>query len=175
MKKGFTMVDNNVYDYLMGADLTCTELKILLAIIRYTTGFHRDECTLTASFISRITKKGVRTVRYALKELCDKGLILKKHISKNGIITYSLGIFEDAINCSGSVQSVAQEGVQSVAPNKYNNINKNFYINKGRKSVIPTPKATKFSNFESKHIIDYKRLEMEALRRRIERNRQDSS
>ena len=93
LKKGFTMVDNNVYDYLMGAELTCTELKILLAIIRYTTGFHRKECTLTASFISKITNKGIRIVRYALKTMSDKGLIVKKQSKKNQIITYSLGVF----------------------------------------------------------------------------------
>lgn len=41
----------------------------------------------------------------------------------------------------------------------------------GRKKSesIPTPKATKFNNFENHSGIDYKKLEMEALRRRIAR------
>lgn len=37
---------------------------------------------------------------------------------------------------------------------------------------IPTPKSTKFNNFEPKGNIDYKKLEMEALRRRISRNKE---
>ncbi|MEE1043388.1 MAG: hypothetical protein UH854_05435, partial [Clostridia bacterium] len=43
---------------------------------------------------------------------------------------------------------------------------------KPKSNGIPTPKATKFNNFESKHNIDYKKLEMEALRRRISRNKE---
>lgn len=41
-------------------------------------------------------------------------------------------------------------------------------INRG----IPTPKSTKFKNFESGNDIDYKKLEMEALKRRISRNKE---
>ena len=37
---------------------------------------------------------------------------------------------------------------------------------------VPTPKPTKFNNFESKQNIDYKKLEMEALRKRISRNKE---
>ena len=39
-------------------------------------------------------------------------------------------------------------------------------------SNIPAPKATKFNNFVSKNNIDYKKLELEALRRRISRNKE---
>ncbi len=38
--------------------------------------------------------------------------------------------------------------------------------------TIPTPKATKFNNFEPSGNIDYKKLELEALRRRISRNKE---
>ena len=37
---------------------------------------------------------------------------------------------------------------------------------------ITAPKATRFNNFESKHNIDYKKLEMEALRKRISQNKE---
>lgn len=36
-------------------------------------------------------------------------------------------------------------------------------------NTVPTPKATKFNNFESSGNIDYKKLEMEALKKRIAR------
>lgn len=36
-------------------------------------------------------------------------------------------------------------------------------------NTIPTPKATKFNNFESSGNIDYKKLEMEAIKKRIAR------
>ena len=174
LTKGFTMFDNNVYDYLIGADLTCTELKIIMTIIRYTTGFHREECTLTASFISKLTKKTERCIEYSLKKLCERNLIVKKRKENSKMNLYSLGDFwckefrDDTENIFGTTP-------KEISDNKYNNINKNNYINKSRENYVPTPKATKFSNFENKHVIDYKRLEMEALQRRIRQNRNDSS
>lgn len=54
--------------------------------------------------------------------------------------------------------------------NTINNVkNVKNYNNAFIKSRIPTPKATKFSNFENHSGIDYKKLEMEALKKRMER------
>lgn len=41
-----------------------------------------------------------------------------------------------------------------------------------KRNNIPVPKSTKFNNFESNSNIDYKKLELEALRRRIARNKE---
>ena len=36
-----------------------------------------------------------------------------------------------------------------------------------RVNSVPTPKATKFNNFEPKSVVDYKKLEMDALKKKI--------
>ena len=40
------------------------------------------------------------------------------------------------------------------------------------RETVPTPKATKFNNFEPRSNIDYKKLELEALRRRLARSKE---
>lgn len=40
---------------------------------------------------------------------------------------------------------------------------------------VPTPKATKFSNFSQKSGIDYKKFEMDALKKRLSKNRGESN
>lgn len=40
------------------------------------------------------------------------------------------------------------------------------------RETVPTPKATKFNNFESRSNIDYKKLELDALRKRLARSKE---
>ena len=90
MKKGFTKVDNIIFEALLIADINCTQLKVLLAIIRYTYGYSREECMITASYIARITGKSLRSVQYSLKKLCDMGIIEKRKSHKNNINWYKV-------------------------------------------------------------------------------------
>jgi len=82
MKKGYTKIENKILEFLMKAEMNCTDIKVFLAIIRYTYGFGRDECTITASYISDITGKSLRNVQESLKNLCDMGVIEKRKADK---------------------------------------------------------------------------------------------
>lgn len=169
MVKGFTKIDNQVYKSFLSYDLTCTELKVLLAIIRYTSGFGRKECKLSADYIARIIGKSRRSVTYAIDTLCGENIILKlkgqKGETNSYIVNYPVqwSACKEIPNpceedCKGDVKKVADYKDKLNKNNKYNS--------KNSKSRIPTPKATAFNNMTTP-VRDYRELEMRALRRRL--------
>ena len=87
----YTKINNDLLDFLACCDLTASELKILLFIIRYTIGFHRFEADLTNSFISNGTGIELRYVRRVLKKLADRGLISTLEVSGQRRRTIRLG------------------------------------------------------------------------------------
>jgi phage replication O-like protein O len=50
--KGFTRMDNDLYEALIGADLSGRELRVALAIHRYTIGFNTETARIAASVIA---------------------------------------------------------------------------------------------------------------------------
>ncbi len=170
MKKGFTMIDNNFLEAVMASDLNATEIKVLLAIARYSYGYQRGECTLAVDYITKICGRSKRMVLKALKSLCERHYVIKKKVEGKNILSYALDytcLGEQ--RCTEEVQSSSSALVKNSSPYKYNNINKN-YIYKSRNDFnVPTPKATAFSNFTPRGDIDYRRLEMDALRRKLMR------
>lgn len=182
MNKGFTKFNNSLLEAIMRADFNGTEMKVLITIVRYTYGYQRKAGTLSAACISVLTGKSIRCVKYALKSLTEKKVILK--FTENNVNSYSVNDitqwegyeklhFSDEVNCTDTVKEHAQPGVQQTAHNK-ENINKNIkdnYINNQRNFDVPTPKATKFNNFTSGSNIDYHKLELAMLRKRMERKK----
>ncbi len=176
MSKGFTKFYNIILEALIGADISCTDIKVILAIIRYTYGYSKDECMITAPYLAKITGKSLRSIKYSLNKLCDMGILEKRESHKNNIQLYKITSVDKWKGCNILHHHSAEDcttAVQRIAPNKDNNININNYIYKNRegRTWVPTPKATAFSNFESTaDKIDYKKLEMDALMRRIKMN-----
>lgn len=180
MNKGFTKFNNTLLEAIMRADFNGTEMKVLITIVRYTYGYQRKAGTLSAACISVLTGKSLRCVKYALKSLTDKNVISK--FTESGVNSYSVNDvtqWDDYENlhlcsetdCTDAVKDTAPSTVQQTAHNK-ENINKNIKYNfKEQKSnvTVPTPKATKFNNFAPSGNIDYKKLEMDALKRQMER------
>ena len=182
MNKGFTKFNNSLLEAIMRADFNGTEMKVLITIVRYTYGYQRKAGTLSAACISVLTGKSIRCVKYALKSLTEKKVILK--FTENNVNSYSVNDITQwegyeklhlcsEVNCTDTVKEYAQPGVQQTAHNKYNNINKNIknnYINNNQRNFcVPTPKATKFNNFTSGSNIDYHEFEMKMLRKRMDR------
>ena len=179
MNKGFTKFDNTLLEAIMRADFNGTEMKVIITIVRYTAGYQRTVGTLSAACISVLTGKSLRCVKYALKSLTEKNVISK--FTENGVNSYSVNdvtTWKDyenlhlcsEINSTDAVKSLAPRPVQRVAHNK-DNINKYKYNFKDQeqKFSVPTPKPTKFNNFKPSGNIDYKRLEMDALKRQLKR------
>lgn len=51
-------MDNELYEALIGADLSGRELRVALAVHRLTAGFNQDESRITASVIAEMS--GIR-------------------------------------------------------------------------------------------------------------------
>ncbi|MDP5916590.1 replication protein [Pseudomonas aeruginosa] len=66
--RGFTRMDNELYEALIGADLSGRELRVALAVHRLTAGFNQDESRITASVISDMS--GIRR-EHVSRMLCE--------------------------------------------------------------------------------------------------------
>lgn len=85
-EKYYTQVENSLISYLMTV-AKASQIKILLCIIRFTSGFHREKTELSASFIAKFTGYSRRTVVKELAELEKMGIITRKNSSENYIKT----------------------------------------------------------------------------------------
>lgn len=75
---GFTKINNNMLEEIIGADLNATELCVLFAIIRYINGYQRLTCDMSFSRFAKLTKKTERSVVKAVNSLRKKGFISRK-------------------------------------------------------------------------------------------------
>ena len=82
IENSFTRFDNRLMTFLYTSDLTITEYKVILFIIRQTSGFHRENKKLSAVFIAKGTNITPRSVQRAIAKLNDRGVI--EITSKNG-------------------------------------------------------------------------------------------
>ena len=85
-EKFLTQVDNSLIGYLMKIQ-RASQIKILLCIVRFTKGFHREKTELSAGFIAKYTGLSRRTVVRELSELEKTGIIIRKSGSENCIKT----------------------------------------------------------------------------------------
>lgn len=76
MNEGFIAIDNDIFDSIWKLDLSGSEFRVLGCIVKHTIGFHRDECSLSVSYISAYTDVPTRNVQRALKSLAEKELIV---------------------------------------------------------------------------------------------------
>lgn len=74
----YTQIDNSVLDHLM-SELSGNQLKILLAIIRHTVGWRREQCGISIRAFRELT--GIashETISKALAHLVEVGLIIRE-------------------------------------------------------------------------------------------------
>ena len=79
LNKGFTMINHELYDWAIAADLGGPELKVIHAIIRWTNGWdQREEAPMSYRFIGKMTKMHHRNVGKYIKQLLDKKIIFRR-------------------------------------------------------------------------------------------------
>lgn len=78
MEKGFTRIPNQILEAICGLNIPCTELRILLWIIRRTYGFNRDTAEISLSDIAGAVGIERNNVCRYLKKLCSAGVIEKR-------------------------------------------------------------------------------------------------
>lgn len=77
--QGFTRMDNELYEALIGADLSGRELRVALAIHRFTAGYHVSERRIAASLIAEMS--GIRR-EHVSRMICE--LLRQKVIYRRG-------------------------------------------------------------------------------------------
>ncbi len=74
---GFTRMDNDLYEALIGAELSGRELRVALAIHRLTVGFNQETARIAASYIAEMSGIHREDVSRAICELIRQRVIYR--------------------------------------------------------------------------------------------------
>lgn len=74
---GFTRMDNDLYEALIGADLSGRELRVALAVHRLTAGYNVEEARIAASVISEMSGIAREEVSRAVCELIRQRVLYR--------------------------------------------------------------------------------------------------
>lgn len=91
----YTNIPNGLLETLFSSDLNASELKVILFIIRYTYGFHREFARLTVTFIANGTGLSIPTVKRALAILKKNNLAGISSNTEGYQVRYVKGINSD--------------------------------------------------------------------------------
>lgn len=84
-KSGFTRMDNDLYEALIGAELSGRELRVALAIHRQTAGYNLESACIAASYIAEMSGIRREDVSRAICELIRQGVIYRDGGSRSPI------------------------------------------------------------------------------------------
>lgn len=84
-KSGFTRMDNDLYEALIGAELSGRELRVALAIHRQTAGYNLERATIAASYIAEMSGIRREDVSRAISELLRQCVIYREGGSRSPI------------------------------------------------------------------------------------------
>lgn len=73
----FTKINNDLLEAVIEKHLSGTEWDVLMIILRYTAGFHRDKWKLSLGFIAKASGRHRITVSHALKRLRERGIVTR--------------------------------------------------------------------------------------------------
>ena len=79
---GFTRMDNDLYEALIGADLSGRELRVALAIHRFTTGYNVDTARIPAATIASVSGIARENVSRIIGELIRQRVVFRSGGSK---------------------------------------------------------------------------------------------
>lgn len=82
---GFTRMDNDLYEALIGADLSGRELRVALAIHRQTAGYNLESARIAASYIAEMSGIHREDVSRAICELIRQRVIYRVGGSRSPI------------------------------------------------------------------------------------------
>lgn len=75
-ENGYTPIANEILEHIYSFDFTCTEIKILLMIIRFSYGFGRKDTGIAISFFESGLRMNSRTLQREIKKLIDMNVLL---------------------------------------------------------------------------------------------------
>jgi phage replication O-like protein O len=74
-ENGGTIIANELYDIILKTDFTRRELKMVLAVIRFSYGFNRKEAKLSLRFLSKATNIKYRHTQSTVSNLISKNVL----------------------------------------------------------------------------------------------------
>jgi len=84
MEETYTKFNNDMLEAIIQAKLNGTQYSILLTIVRYTAGFHRDEHEMSLTFLALATEKDRKQINRELTALIDRNIVRVVAIGKRG-------------------------------------------------------------------------------------------
>lgn len=90
----FTRFPNSIYDFILAKDLTATQLKILLAVIRNTYGWDVEYCKLSLSKLEEITNCSRRQIMRDIKKLIDDKMLLDVYQGRDRLLKFNEAIIK---------------------------------------------------------------------------------
>ncbi|WP_339200468.1 replication protein [Paenibacillus sp. FSL P2-0322] len=90
----FTRFPNRSYDYILGAELTATQLKIVLAVCRWTYGWNREYCSLSLTELSELTGCSRRQIIRDIQTLVDTSFLVKGKEGRKNLLKFNEEIIE---------------------------------------------------------------------------------
>ena len=88
--KGFTKVPNHLLNTVMKCQFSGVELKLILAIWRYTSGYSRESAELPLSFLAGEIGSCTRVVSRQMKRLADMNVVQVCYTTQKGIRAYRI-------------------------------------------------------------------------------------
>ncbi|GIO22452.1 replication protein [Oceanobacillus sp. J11TS1] len=85
LNKGYTRIANEILNQIMQTDLNGIQMRLVMAIWRYTYGFRRKEYEMSTSFLAKlINQKNRNFVGRELNTLIDRNIITVSEIGQKG-------------------------------------------------------------------------------------------
>lgn len=108
---GFTRMDNQLYEALIGADLSGRELRVALAIHRLTAGYNVESARISASFIAEMAGLDRANVSRIINDLIRQGVVCRSGGSRDpiGIAPVSCWRIDKKSTVSKTTQSVKKQ------------------------------------------------------------------
>jgi len=78
LKKGFTKFDNEILNALIGSKFRLLEIKIILAVIRQTDGYRRNEAPISYNLFVKMTNANRWNISNATKKLVNTGILNRR-------------------------------------------------------------------------------------------------
>lgn len=73
----YTQIDNKILSAIYSSNLTASQIKILLFVLRQTCGYHQKSRKLAASYIAANTNINLRYAKLCLKKLISYNVLKK--------------------------------------------------------------------------------------------------
>jgi len=75
LEKGYVRIPHELLNAMLATEFTGREFRIILAVIRYSMGWHKEEAHLTQKQIQQITGLSQRTISDCLRRLAIKNIL----------------------------------------------------------------------------------------------------